>query len=190
MILSHIAPIVNPTPADVQFADRLAWANDAPENDPLDGYPGPGWQEVDTSVENSDEVGPTEEEDAHETGRTIGIEGGNPQFQAVNDHFDRYPGIDVERAFYRGLLAGRQEHARRAGHALGLAGQACERPGAIHRRFRLEFETGWQLGADARTERERIEAEWAAEYEADLRDIERLEHNREASGWLHTGHAV
>lgn len=52
-----------PTQLDHELADRFAWGNDSAENDPLDGYPGPGWQDEETgewesAPADADDAGP------------------------------------------------------------------------------------------------------------------------------------
>lgn len=196
MTMTHRAPIVNPTPADLDAADRLAWRNDSPDNDEADGYPGRGWDADEGPAADpipagyepgwQDEAGesaPSVEVEYEDLGYQAGLAGDVPLFASVNPRHDGATRLRGEAPFYRGLLAGRQRHAFMAGHALGLAGQFRERPAAIHRRFDREFARGWQLGADAWADRKRIEAEWAAEYEADCRARMDEDHNREASGY-------
>ena len=177
LTLGPAAPCVNPAPtvAEHALADRLAWQADGGTPDDYR----PGW--------DADPAAPSAEDDAYMTGLAIGRTGDAPTFLAVNDHLDRYPGVDAERAYYRGLLEGRRRHAFEAGRDLGLEGRPCVRPDAIHHRFDREVSRGWDAGAAERAERESILADfharldWEREYDLEQREIDKI--NREAGGW-------
>ena len=114
----------------------------------------------------------------HETGRSIGLDGGNC---SVYDAFPNDSGTDWlagEKAFYAGLLEGRRLFAERAGHAAGLNKKPCERPATIHRRFDREFRGGWESGNAERIGREAEmgayfqQLDWDHAYECEMRDAE------------------
>lgn len=133
---------------------------------------------------------PTTAEEYFETARALAAAGEDPGwlgFRADDPIETRDSGLWH---FAAGITAGRRERARRIGRELGINGQFCERPESIHRRFDPDFIAGWQEGADEWADREAIRAEWAAEYEEECRARDDEEHNREAGGWLHTGHAA
>ena len=181
--LAHEVSIVNPIPRgweciepiDRDAADRLAWNNDSPDNDPLDGYPGPDWQEEvaeETSIED----------EYFETGRSIGLTGDNPDILTVFAHHSAATRYEGERAFYLGLLAGRRSHARRIGRELGLSGKVHDRPASIHARFEREYQEGHKAGADEWAARQDVMAEWDAEAQADVQERWLEQHNAEANG--------
>lgn len=188
-ILCLPAPRVNPTSAEALLADRLAWLADG--NDPA-AYPGSGWRD-DAGTDPfpgyapgwQDElpVGPSDEDEAADTGYAIGVEGEAPPVEFVYRFHCVPPSPATRRAYYRGIAAGRREHARRVGHALGVAGQFCARPASVHRLFAREFEAGWKAGADEWADRQDVMAGWQADLVSDAQERELERHNLEAGGW-------
>ncbi len=188
-ILSHSTPSVNSTPADSDQADRLAWLNDSPDNDILDGYPGPGWQEIEA---DDDQPGPSSEDEFFETGRSIGLEGYLAFVEETSLGHRASADSPERQAFALGNRAGRIEHARRSGHAWGLDGKPFA-DGAVHECgwWNDAFGLGYLAGSIERAEREREMADyfqqldWEREYEIELREIETI--CREVGGWDRAG---
>lgn len=91
--------------------------------------------------------------------------------------------IDGSFWFHESVHAGYATYVRSIGRALGLDGRECERPLSIPARFAAEFIGGWESGDAERSERARLEAQWSAEYDAEMDERDWHESSAEALGW-------
>ena len=177
LTIAPALPYVNPTPAEIALADRLAFVADGGA---LNDY------RADWSA--SEPTGPSLEDEMAETGYQIGRATG--QMIGVAVAFPHYSAAAILAGglgFTMGRNAGIRKFAHKVGYDLAIDGKPCVRPETLNRYFDREFVAGWEAGSVERADREAEMAsyfarlDWEFEYDREQRELEKLA--REAGGW-------